>query len=70
MNVELVAQRINRGLSVQAFADKFDVSKQTVWSWEKGDYRPRPATAKKIADYFGCKVTDIWPVKNGDEVAA
>lgn len=23
---------------------------------------PNPANAKKIADYVGCRVTDLWPV--------
>lgn len=72
MNARLKARRVNEGMSVQAFADQFGVAKQTVWSWEQDAFRPRPALAKEIADFFGCKVTDLFPIEdpNGHEVAA
>ena len=55
--------RFNEGLSVEDLAKRVGVSRQSVYDMEKESYgRPRAQTAKAIADVFGVKPTDIWPV--------
>lgn len=67
-NVNLRAERINKGLSAKQMADKLDIDPQVLLNAERGVSIPRPESALKIAEFFGCKPTDIWPVE--DEVAA
>ena len=56
--------RLNKGLSVRALADEVRVNPASVYYWERRHTPPRdPAVAKRIADFFGVKVTDLWPVK-------
>lgn len=60
--------RLNAGLSLNAAADQLEVPKRLIVALEAGEnVRPHPHNAKKLADFYGVKVTDIWPV---DEVAA
>lgn len=62
--------RLNAGLSATAAAAQLDVPKRLILELENGsDVRPHPANAKRLADFYGCKVTDLWPVEP-DEVAA
>lgn len=58
----LAAERLNRGLSVEALAREAGVPAHVVRHAEAGG-RPRPATALKIADYLELKVTDLWPLE-------
>jgi transcriptional regulator with XRE-family HTH domain len=72
MNLE--AERINRGMSRADLAGVLGISAEAVRNIELGA-RPRPRTAKKIADLYGVKVTDLWPIEdqrdpNGETVAA
>lgn len=65
MNLE--AERLNMGLSPEEIAEKMGVHSRTLRRAEQG-HRPHPRHMKKIADFYGVKVTDIWPVD--DPVAA
>ena len=65
--VNLKAERLNRGLTTREVAEKVEVTSATIERIEAGTSSPRPGTAKKLADLYGHKVTDIWPV---DEKAA
>lgn len=67
MRISLKAERLNRGLSVKAAAEQIGIPEHTVWTSETG-IQPRPETAKRIADFYEVKVTDIWPIDG--EVAA
>lgn len=58
--IDFQSERLNRGLSRQAFAEEIGVSEETVRRVE-GGYVPTPRIAKKFADYFGKRVTDLWP---------
>ncbi len=71
MSINLVAERLNRGQSTRAAAEAIGVSRGTLERAERGE-RPQPELAKKIADHYGVKVTDIWPIEptNGTPVAA
>lgn len=64
--MNLTAERLNRGLSVLAAAEEIGVHRATLTALERGE-RVHPANAKKIADYFGCQVTDLMPLE--DDVA-
>lgn len=58
--------RLNRGLSRRQVADEIGISQMTYRRVEEG-LPVHPASAKKIADYFGVQVTDLMPAT---EVAA
>lgn len=64
--MNLRAERLNKGLSTRDAASEIGVSQAIILRAEEG-LGVRPAHAKLIADFYGVKVTDIWPV---DEVAA
>lgn len=55
-------ERLNRGLSVRGLARECHVPEQAVRRLEAGE-RITPANAKKIADFFGVKVTDLPPFR-------
>ena len=61
--IDLTAERLNRGLSLTAAAEQISVPLNVLSRAEAGEGRPHPANALKIADFYGYKVTDIWPVK-------
>lgn len=65
--MNLRAERLNRGLSLTAAAEVMSVPLNVLSRAEAGEGMPHPSNAKKIADFYEVKVTDIWPVQ---EVAA
>ena len=58
----LIEMRLNRGLSVVRAAALIGVNKGTLQAAEDGN-GIHPSNAKKIADFYGYKVTDLWPVE-------
>lgn len=66
-DVSLKGERLDRGLSLIAAADEIGVPLNVLSRAESGEGMPHPANAKKIADFYGFKVTEVWPL---DEVAA
>jgi DNA-binding XRE family transcriptional regulator len=68
MNIWLKEARINRGLSLAAAASEIGVSRATLVDVEDG-HVPTPATAKRIADFYEQRVTDIWPVETKEKAA-
>jgi transcriptional regulator with XRE-family HTH domain len=56
----LRAARVNEGLSPEALGQKIGVSGGTIRRLEQG-LMPTPATARKIAQYLGKEVSDLWP---------
>ena len=60
--IDLTAERLNRGLSLTAAADAIDVPLNVLSRAETGEGKPHPANAKAIADFYGFRVTDIWPL--------
>lgn len=69
MSFDLHAERINRGLTLQALADEIGADKHVLWRAERGTV-PVPAMRKRIADFYGVLSTDIWPVAEPDRSAA
>jgi len=63
VKVDLKAERLNRGLSLDALASETGVPKSTLARAEKGGPQPTASNAFAIADFYGYKVTDIWPVE-------
>ena len=61
MNSVLVAARKNTGLNQRDAARKIGVSADILSRAENGAH-PHLRAAKKIADFYGVMVTDIWPV--------
>ncbi len=57
----LEVDRLNKGLSLRAAAKAIGISASVLVRAEEGTM-PRPESAKAIADFYGYKVTDIWPV--------
>lgn len=68
MNLE--ATRLNMGLTAKAAAELIGIPDYTL-RYAETTGQPRPETAKRIADFYGVQVTDIWPVPDPDrEMAA
>lgn len=59
----LEVERLNRGLSMRAAAKAIGVSASVLTRAEEGTM-PRPESAKAIADFYGYKVTDVWPLNS------
>lgn len=54
--------RLNRGLSLAALSAEIGVARETLRKVEEG-HVPSPESAKRIADFYEQRVTDIWPVE-------
>lgn len=65
----LAAERMNRGLTQTAMGEALGVSPKTIANIENGS-RPTPRIGKKIADLFGCKYTDLWPLEQAEKETA
>lgn len=63
---EMVHERVNRGFSRRRLARVINVPEQTLRRAERGE-GVSLEYAKRIADFYGVLVTDIWPV---EEMAA
>ena len=67
--MNLLAERLNRGLSQADAAEVIGVSRGTLDRAESG-LSVQVANAKRIADFYGVQVTDIWPVAEPEREAA
>lgn len=61
--LNIVGERLNRGLSINAAAIEMGIARGSLVKAERGEL-PHPAVAKLIADFYGVLVTDIWPVED------
>lgn len=59
----LQAERLNRGLSRREAARQIGVPRETLRRLETG-VGASPENAKKVADFFGVRVTDILPIQD------
>lgn len=64
MNLDLKAERMNRGLTLAELADAIDVPKSTLARVETTGTEPKPKTKLAIANFVGRDVIEIWPVEN------
>jgi transcriptional regulator with XRE-family HTH domain len=53
--------RLNRGHSVRSLAAEIEIDARTLSRLEDG-LPVHPGKAKKVADYFGVRVTDLMPL--------
>ena len=60
--INLRAERLDRGMSLDDAADKIGVPKNVLLGAETRKSTPRPASAFKIASFYGYKVTEVWTV--------
>lgn len=58
----LTALRRARGKTMEQLAADLGVSRQSVWYWEAGKRRPKPATLSRIARQFGVSEQDLTPL--------
>ena len=62
MSIDLAAARLNKGHSIRSLAEELNVHQHAIRRLEAGG-SVHPATAKKVADYFEVKVTDLPGMK-------
>lgn len=62
--------RRERGLTLAQVAEALDVSKPTVWAWEKGKARPLPERLGAIADVLGVSEDELSESTRGGPGAA
>lgn len=60
---DLRSARLNAGLSQRELAEEAGVPLVTIQNLEAARGGARPSNAKRLADYFGIKVTDLIPVQ-------
>lgn len=58
---DLTVARLNAGYSIRGLAAVIDVAEHAIRRLEGGE-SVHPATAKKVADFFEVKVTDLMPL--------
>jgi len=59
--------RKERGLTLAQLGERLDVSKPTVWAWEKGKARPLESRIAAIADALGVAEEDLTDVHDNAE---
>jgi transcriptional regulator with XRE-family HTH domain len=55
-------ERLNRGWTLAVAAEKFGCTEGALSMIEREERRPGPTIAFAIAETYGFKVTDQWPV--------
>lgn len=67
--MNLTAERLNMGLTLNMAAERIGIARGTLVALEDGR-NVHPASAKKVADFYGCKVTDLLPYDDEPKAAA
>jgi DNA-binding XRE family transcriptional regulator len=67
--LKLAELRFDEGLTPEQLGEVCEVSGRTIRRLEEGSIRPTPSIAKKLADHFGVKPSDIWPLDSSKAVA-
>jgi predicted transcriptional regulator len=65
---DLTTARLNSGHSIRGLATHLGIGEQAIRRLEAGE-PVHPATAKKVADFFGVRVTDLMPLSDDEAVA-
>ncbi|UIO99424.1 helix-turn-helix transcriptional regulator [Halobaculum sp. CBA1158] len=67
MNNDVRARRERRDLSQADLAEAVGVTRQTINSIERGRYDPSLELAFALADFFGCRIEELFdPGGDGD----
>ncbi len=67
--IDLKAERVNRGLTLRSAALEMGVEPSTLQRAEAGVSVPRAQAAFRIADFYGHRVTDVWPITDQERAA-
>jgi DNA-binding XRE family transcriptional regulator len=67
-NLLLKTSRLNRGMTIREMAAAIGIAHGTYERAERGDGL-HPSTAKKIADHFHVKVSDLFPIEDVERAA-
>jgi transcriptional regulator with XRE-family HTH domain len=62
-NFDLRSARLNAGFTIRGLAREIGIAEQTLRRLEGGE-GAHPASAKKVADFFGVQVTDLMPFED------
>lgn len=65
-NTTLIRERFDRGLTVEQAAKRMKVGIDVLRRAETGRHIPRPGSAKRIADFYDLKPSQIWPIGGED----
>ena len=60
MRTDLPERREAKGLSQEALADAVGVTRQTINAIERDRYDPSLELAFTLADYFDCRIEDLF----------
>lgn len=63
MSFDIRSARVNEGHSLRSLAREVGIAAATLERLEDGT-QVHPAVAKKVADHFGVRVTDLMPVES------
>lgn len=61
MTVDLRAERLKKGLSLDQLSVAIDVPKTTLARMEQGT-TPRPEVRVKVANFYGLDLFSLWPL--------
>ena len=50
---------MQKGYTINAFASEFGFTQQSLSAWLKGEYNPKPASVRRLANALKCEITDI-----------
>ena len=67
MNNDVRARREERELSQAGLAEAVGVTRQTINSIERGRYDPSLELAFTLADFFECRIEDLFDPDGDDE---
>jgi putative transcriptional regulator len=67
MDTDLPKRRETEGLSQEALADAVGVTRQTINAIERDRYDPSLELAFALADYFDCRIEDLFEPPVDDE---
>ena len=59
--IDLRLARFHRGLDLTCAAEQLGISASYLSLIERRKATPRAAIAKRVADFYGCTVAEIWP---------
>jgi len=64
--LKLSEVRIRKGMKIIDLAAKAGVSKESIYSIEKGRHNPSPAIANKLAEVLSVPYDDIFSIVEGE----
>ena len=62
--IKLKEYRLKSGLKISAIIARLGVSRETLHNYETGKKKPKFETMVKLAEIYGCTVTDFIDDKN------